>query len=216
LYNLVRVAAVCFLPWAAFGDVITFGPAPDLQASFFSADYTAGTLTSSGLAVSFTQYVQGVSTFYAVGDGNGGSGLFDFTADISSSGEASDGSFSITGCIVDTLGIDENPPACSLPVGLLLSGNLASFEYVPLAGGELDFGFTGLTGSLQSQYGDIAYIKMSLADFPGDFQTDFSTDFFNNQADIGVIATPEPRSGFLLLSGAAVLLFYRRRVFRGL
>jgi hypothetical protein len=211
LYNLFRFAAVCLLPGAALAGTALLQPAPDLQAAFFSADYLSGTLSGSGLAVSFTKYLLGVPTFYAVGDGSQGSGTFDFTADISSSGSASSGSFTITGCIVDTA------DACSSAPDVLLSGNLFSFDFEPVAGGELEFGFSGLSGSLQSEYGNFAYLQMSLGDFPGDFQSDFSTDFFNNQADIGVATVvPEPQSGFLLLSGAAALLLARRRVFRRL
>src|SRR3954469_14928906 len=142
---------------AATANSLILDPAPDVMAAFLGVSYDVNTgyLTAAGFADSLTVFESGIPVLYGIPLGS-----FLLTAQINSLGVASSGTLAIDGCISALL----DAPGCSS--SLLLSAELNFFEFEPVIGGEVIFGFTSLTGDLQPRFGNQAFVKMNLTEFP--------------------------------------------------
>jgi hypothetical protein len=176
-------------------------------------DYSTGQLTVYGLAVNTEPGLStpacafcSITNSAPIGTVSTPGGPLEYNleilASIDSSGniEAGTNTLEITGSVN---GLSDGSP--------LLTGNLSEFGG---ASGLYEFVFTATGGSLAGLYGgDGSPVGVILIDasLPADLDSNFSTNF-SGAIDVGSpLATPEPASLLLLLSGGTLLGLLRRR-----
>ena len=183
---------------------------PDLFSPNLTANLTVafsdGVLTVTGATGLYTPPAGGDPL--NVTDGGtppfAGPGTFSLSALISTSGVLESGSLTISGAIDDL----------TIPLGVLLSGDITAFGYQASTSSEsldFDFLFAVTGGSLAADYGPVGGTLMYGTSFNGSFTSDFTNDG-NGLADTRAI--PEPSSVLLVVMSLLGLGFARRVALR--
>jgi len=128
-------------------------------------------------------------------------GTYSITATIDELGNASGGALVIDGTIA-SLGFNS---------GTLLTGNLTAFGFPDAGGDPLEFLFDVTGGDAASLFGPVVGIKLSDSGFTGSFASNFKNTG-NGKNTLGPpVATPEPASLLLMVTGLGALFGLRKR-----
>ena len=126
-------------------------------------------------------------------------GTYDITATIDDFGNASGGSLTIGGTIA-SLGFTS---------GTLLTGDLTAFGFPDAGGDPLEFLFDVTGGDVAGLFGPNVGIILSDSGFNGTFASNFKNTG-NGRNMAAPVATPEPGSLLLMLTGLGVLCGLRK------
>jgi len=127
-------------------------------------------------------------------------GTYDITATIDDFGNASGGSLTIGGTIA-SLGFTS---------GTLLTGDLTAFGFPDAGGDPLEFLFDVTGGDAAGLFGPNVGIILSDSGFNGTFASNFKNTG-NGRNMAAPVATPEPGSLLLMLTGLGALFGLRKR-----
>ena len=195
--SFVGILALASLPALAVTLDLTIDK-PDLSAGFLTASFDATTrvFSADGWPISF--------------DLNGNSSMIDggqytLTTQLGLGDQAVSGNLDITGTI----------PGLATS-GMLLTGTLAQFGFMPVGGDIFEFVFDPTGGDLARYYpsGTDVVLDAVNSEFDGSFANSFSSSPVLSIADNGSVV-PEPSSAALLLIaavlGASCTFFLPRR-----
>ncbi len=128
-------------------------------------------------------------------------GDYNITATIDVLGNATDGSLTIQGTIA----------ALGYASGTLLTGNLTAFGFPDAGGDPLEFLFDVTGGDAASLFGPVVGIKLSDSGFTGSFVSNFKNTGKGKNTLAPHVATPEPASLLLMVTGLGALFGFGLR-----
>jgi hypothetical protein len=202
LWGLAAAAAVLLLGVGQAGATplgVLLNPEPDINWSFASVNYNAGTDTLTITGISGTVNNLDALSFVNVPIVGG---TLSLTANIDGGGNLLGGSFTVGGTV---------PSApFNYNSGTLLTGNLTALGFPNGSAGALEFLFSTTGGDASVLYGPGGAIVVGIVNgFPGNWNANFSASF-SAPGDIGTVV-PEPGSFALLGLGLAGMAWRRRR-----
>jgi len=172
---------------------LTLEDFPEIATSSITVDYNERRNKFKALGTPLELDDDGIGPPEAITNGG-----YNITASIDELGNATDGSLTIEGTIA----------ALGYTSGTLLTGDLTAFGF-NASGDPLEFVFVVTGGDAADLFGPVVGIKLSDSGFTGTF-ADFENTG-NGRNTVGPLATPEPGSILLMLTGLGVLFGLRKR-----